>query len=98
MGVSSEFERVATAAEKLASKLGDSYVTSEHLLCALADDKTEAGSILKAAGLTGKRVEERHMPSSVAMSVLPARIPNLSSKRSNQYGRNVTDLASPRQA
>ena len=38
MGVSSEFERVATAAEKLASKLGDSYVTSEHLLCALADD------------------------------------------------------------
>ena len=41
-----DFVRVADAAEKLASKLGDSYVTSEHLLCALADDKGDAGNVL----------------------------------------------------
>ena len=92
MGVSSEFERVATAAEKLASKLGDSYVTSEHLLCALADDKTEAGSILKAAGLTGKRVEEAY-----AELRGDERVTSQDSKPElealEQYGRNVTDLA-----
>lgn len=92
MGVSSEFERVATAAEKLASKLGDSYVTSEHLLCALADDKTEAGSILKAAGLTGKRVEGAY-----AELRGDERVTSQDSKPElealEQYGRNVTDLA-----
>ena len=60
MGVSSELTRVGDAAEKLASKLGDSYVTTEHLLCALADEKGEAGSALRAEGVTGKRVQEAY--------------------------------------
>ena len=60
MGMADATVRVGNAAEKLATKMGDSYVTSEHLLCALADDKTDAGSILKAAGVTSKRVEEAY--------------------------------------
>jgi ATP-dependent Clp protease ATP-binding subunit ClpB len=45
--------RVFDQAEKLAEKAGDSFVTVERLLLALALDKeTEAGKILAAAGVT----------------------------------------------
>ena len=92
MGVGQALVRVGDAAEKLATKLGDSYVTSEHLLCALADDKTDAGSILKSAGVTGKRVQE-------AYNNLRGdeRVINQDSKPEfealSKYGRNVTDMA-----
>ena len=91
-GVGNDLVRVANAAEKLATKLGDSYVTTEHLLCALADDKTDAGSILKSAGITGKRVE-------AAYSELRGdeRVTSQDSKTEfealSKYGRNVCDLA-----
>ena len=92
MGVGQALVRVGDAAEKLAAKLGDSYVTSEHLLCALADDKTDAGSILKSAGVTGKRVQE-------AYDNLRGdeRVTSQDSKPEfealSKYGRNVTDMA-----
>ena len=92
MGIGNDLLKVGDAAEKLASKMGDSYVTSEHLLCSLADDKSDAGSILKSAGITGKRVQEayselrgdEHITSQEAKPQL---------KALEQYGRNVTDLA-----
>ncbi|MGL5173249.1 MAG: ATP-dependent chaperone ClpB, partial [Olsenella sp.] len=92
MGIGNDLLKVGDAAEKLASKMGDSYVTSEHLLCSLADDKSDAGSILKSAGITGKRVQEayselrgdEHITSQEAQPQL---------KALEQYGRNVTDLA-----
>ncbi|MEE8674439.1 ATP-dependent chaperone ClpB [Tractidigestivibacter scatoligenes] len=92
MGAGTNFVRVADAAEKLATKMGDSYVTSEHLLCALADDRSEAGSILKSAGVTGKRVQE-------AYEALrgDGRVTSQDSKPEfealSKYGRNITDLA-----
>ncbi len=92
MGAGTNFVRVADAAEKLATKMGDSYVTSEHLLCALADDRSEAGSILKSAGVTGKRVQE-------AYEALRGdeRVTSQDSKPEfealSKYGRNITDLA-----
>ena len=92
MGVGQALVRVGDAAEKLATKLGDSYVTSEHLLCALADDKTDAGSILKSAGVTGKRVQE-------AYDNLRGdeRVTSQDSKPEfealSKYGRNVTNMA-----
>ena len=92
MDVGQALVRVGDAAEKLATKLGDSYVTSEHLLCALADDKTDAGSILKSAGVTGKRVQE-------AYNNLRGdeRVTSQDSKPEfealSKYGRNVTDMA-----
>ncbi|MEQ2638078.1 ATP-dependent chaperone ClpB [Paratractidigestivibacter faecalis] len=92
MSVGQALVRVGDAAEKLATKLGDSYVTSEHLLCALADDKTDAGSILKSAGVTGKRVQE-------AYDNLRGdeRVTSQDSKPEfealSKYGRNVTDMA-----
>jgi ATP-dependent Clp protease ATP-binding subunit ClpB len=92
VGLSNEYVKVIDAAEKLASKMGDSYVTSEHLLCALCDDKGAAGSTLSAAGLTSKRVQEayadlrgdEHVTSPEAKTQF---------KALEQYGRNVTDLA-----
>lgn len=50
------------AAFDSASKLGDEYVSTDHLLLALADDKGSAGRILNGAGATkdrlGKALEE----------------------------------------
>ena len=92
MGLSNELTRVGDAAEKLAGKLGDSYVTSEHLLCALADEKGTAGQTLRNAGITGKRVQE-------AFAALRGneRVTSQDAKTQfealEQYGRNVTDLA-----
>ena len=92
LDASRDLVRVGDDAERLASKMQDSYVTSEHLLCALADDHTRAGELLKAAGVTGKRVREayeglrgdEHVTSQDAKPQLEAL---------SQYGRNVCDLA-----
>ena len=92
VGLANEFVKVVDAAEKLAATMGDSYVTSEHLLCALADDRSDAGRILKDAGLTGKRIQE-------AYNDLRGdeRVTSQDSKPEfealERYGRNVTDLA-----
>ncbi|MBR3316804.1 MAG: ATP-dependent chaperone ClpB [Atopobiaceae bacterium] len=92
VGMTNEMMRTMNAAEKLASKLGDSYVTSEHLLAALADSKDQAGSILNAMGVTGKRVrqvyEELRGDDRVTSQEAKTQF-----KALEQYGRNVTDLA-----
>lgn len=91
-GLSNDFVRVIDGAEKLATKLGDSYVTSEHLLCALADDRSDAGRILKAAGVTSKRVQESYNDLRG-----DERVTSQDSKPEfealERYGRNVTNLA-----
>ena len=92
MGMSNDFVRMANGAERIASKMDDQYVTSEHLLIALADDKSEAGSILKASGLTSRRIRE-------AYEELRGddRVTSQDQKPEfealERYGRNVTDLA-----
>ncbi len=92
VGMTNEMMRMMNAAEKLAADLGDSYVTSEHLLCALADSKDQAGTILKSMGVTGKRVrqvyEELRGDDRVTSQDAKAQF-----KALEQYGRNVTDLA-----
>ena len=92
MGIDSGLARTIDAAEKLATKLGDSYVTSEHLLCALADDKGDAGNVLRNAGVTGKRVSEAYEKLRG-----DSRVTSQDAKQQfealEQYGRNVTDLA-----
>ena len=92
MGMDTGMLRTIEAAEKLAGKLGDSYVTSEHLLCALADDKGDAGNVLRAAGVTSKRVQDAY-----ASLRGDDRVTSQDAKPQfealEQYGRNVTDLA-----
>ncbi|MGI6756205.1 MAG: ATP-dependent chaperone ClpB [Atopobiaceae bacterium] len=92
MGMSNDFVKLANSAEKLAAKMGDAYVTSEHLLCALAADKSQAGSILSAAGVTAKRVEEAYteLRGDERVTSQDAK-PQFEALE--HYGRNVTDLA-----
>ena len=87
-----DFIRVADAAEKLSRELGDSYVTSEHLLCALADSAGDAGNVLKAAGVTGKRMREAY-ESLRGDDRVTSQDAKAQFEALEQYGRNVTDLA-----
>ncbi|MBR3328135.1 MAG: ATP-dependent chaperone ClpB, partial [Atopobiaceae bacterium] len=80
------------AAEKVADKLGDAYTTTEHLLCGIADTKSEAGTILKDAGVTSKRIQKalEDLRGDERVTSQDAK-PQF--KALEQYGRNVTDLA-----
>ncbi len=92
IGIGNDLLKVLNEAEKLATKLGDSYVTSEHLLTALANDNTDAGRILRDAGVTSKRVEEvyNELRGDERVTSQDAK-PQFEALE--QYGRNVTDLA-----
>ena len=92
IGIGNDLLKVINEAEKLATKLGDSYVTSEHLLTALANDNTDAGRILRDAGVTAKRVEEvyNELCGDERVTSQDAK-PQFEALE--QYGRNVTDLA-----
>ena len=92
IGIGNDLLKVINEVEKLATKLGDSYVTSEHLLTALANDNTDAGRILRDAGVTAKRVEEVYndLRGDERVTSQDAK-PQFEALE--QYGRNVTDLA-----
>ncbi len=92
IGLGNELVKVTNEAEKLATKLGDSYVTSEHLLTALANDKSEAGRILRDAGVTAKCIEEvyNELRGDERVTSQDAK-PEFEALE--RYGRNVTDLA-----
>ena len=92
IGIGNDLLKVINEAEKLATKLGDSYVTSEHLLTALANDNTDAGRILRDTGVTAKRVEEVYndLRGDERVTSQDAK-PQFEALE--QYGRNVTDLA-----
>ena len=53
-GLSTDAVRVLDGAEQIATKAGDSYVTVERLLLALALSNTAAGRALKTAGVTAE--------------------------------------------
>ena len=92
IGIGNDLLKVINEAEKFATKLGDSYVTSEHLLTALANDNTDAGRILRDSGVTAKRVEEvyNELRGDERVTSQDAK-PQFEALE--QYGRNVTDLA-----
>ena len=58
VGLSRDLVRVLERAEKHAGKMGDSFVVTEHLLMALAEDKGDAGRVLNDSGVTRERIEE----------------------------------------
>src|SRR5215203_1391864 len=56
--LSPEMARVFEAAQKLATKSNDSFVTAERLLQALAIETSEASKILKSAGVTAQKLNQ----------------------------------------
>ncbi|MDY2777885.1 MAG: ATP-dependent chaperone ClpB [Collinsella sp.] len=92
VGISNELARVLEAAEKFASKMGDSFVVTEHILMALADDKGRAGQILSAAGVIRSRVEEVYTELRGDDRVTSEN-DKTQFEALEQYGRNICDLA-----
>ncbi len=91
-GLSREIIQVGDAAERFAEELSDAYVTTEHLLCALADAKDQTGSLLRAEGLSASRIqsvyEELRGDDRV---VSPESKPEFEALE--RYGRNMCELA-----
>jgi ATP-dependent Clp protease ATP-binding subunit ClpB len=83
---------VLNAAEKVAAKMEDSFVTTEHLLIALADDKGAVGKALSVAGVTAKRLEQAYDDLRGS-----TRVTDVASKTQfeslEHYGRNLTEAA-----
>ena len=55
-GPSSELVAVLRAAEKEAGALGDQYISTEHLLLALSEEKGGAGQALRGVGANHERL------------------------------------------
>lgn len=82
---------VITAAEKRAQARGDQYVSTEHLLIALAASDTEAGKILRADGATPEVLEEhldRLRPEPISTAD-----PEGTFEALKKYGRDLTEAA-----
>jgi ATP-dependent Clp protease ATP-binding subunit ClpB len=77
---------------KVAEKMKDAYVSSEHLIVALAADKGAAGRVLERAGATAKRLtsamEELRRGNKVTDQNSEAQFQAL-----ERYGRNLTEAA-----
>jgi ATP-dependent Clp protease ATP-binding subunit ClpB len=87
-----ETARVFDTAQQLANKAGDSFVTAERLLQALAIEKSEASRILKAAGVTPQGLE------SAINALRKGRTADTASAEQGydalkRYGRDLTDAA-----
>ena len=92
VGLSNDMVRVLNQAEKKASKMGDSFVVTEHLLMALAEDKGDAGRILNNAGVTRERIEQVYEELRGDDRVTSAE-DKTQFEALEQYGRNICDLA-----
>ena len=92
MGLSNELVRVIEKAEKKATKMGDSFVVTEHLLMALAEDKGGAGRVLRDAGVTKERIEQVYEELRGDDRVTSAE-DKTQFEALEQYGRNICDLA-----
>ncbi len=90
--VSPRLGRVLSYAEREARDMQDEYISTEHLLLALLEDKGEAGSLLRGRGLSRESV------SSALSSVRGGQRvtdPNPENKYQalERYGRDLTQLA-----
>ncbi|MEE8715528.1 MAG: ATP-dependent chaperone ClpB [Coriobacteriales bacterium] len=92
VGMSSDLTKVFNAAEKTAARMDDSFVTTEHLLLAMTDDRGLAGEVLRNAGVTHDRVMQAYKDLRGDEHVTSADAkPQFEALR--QYGRNITDMA-----
>jgi ATP-dependent Clp protease ATP-binding subunit ClpB len=89
---SNELIQVLRAAEQIMGKLKDEYVSTEHLLLALAASKTKAGDALRAAGATEDSLEQ-----AVAEVRGPHRVTSQSAEDQygalEKFGRDLTEAA-----
>ena len=91
-GLGPRLNTVLNDSFKHAEKLKDAYVSTEHLLLGLADDKGEAGRLLAGVGVTSKRLTE-----ALAELRSGARVtdqnPEAQFQALERFSRNLTSLA-----
>jgi ATP-dependent Clp protease ATP-binding subunit ClpB len=90
--VSTRFRRLLEAAEKEAGQLKDDYVSTEHYLLALADDRGGAGQVLKSAGVTRDTVYQALQQVRGGQRVTSP-TPEATYEALKKYGRDLTELA-----
>lgn len=90
--VSQAFLGMCEEAETFAHTMDDAYITTEHILYALAGSKDEAGEILRRCGVSPKAVQKTYKDLRGDDRVSDAnQKPQF--KALEQYGRCVTELA-----
>jgi len=88
-------QRLAKAmdrAEDIARKLGDEYVSTEHILASIAEEKTGAGDALQSVGVTKDRVLSvvKELRGGTRVT---SENPEASFQALEKYGKDLTDLA-----
>jgi len=92
--LSARFKRALDSAQGEAERLKDDYLSTEHLLLALADDqeKGPAGQLLRGAGVTRDRVYQALQEVRGGQRVTTP-TPETTYQALEQYGRDLTTLA-----
>jgi ATP-dependent Clp protease ATP-binding subunit ClpB len=90
--VTARFSKVLDAAETEAKKLKDEYVSVEHFLLALTDDKGTAGTVLKEFGVSRDRLL-RALQEVRGSQRVTSQNPEETYQALEKYGRDLTDFA-----
>ncbi len=91
--VSSKLMATFDAAQKEADRLKDQYISVEHLLLALCDEsRSQAGTILKQAGITHDRILQALTAIRGNQRVI-SQDPESTYEALARYGRDLTELA-----
>ena len=90
--VTARFSKVMGAAEDEAKKLKDEYVSVEHFLLAMTDDKGAAGTILKEFGVSRDRLL-RALQEVRGSQRVTSQNPEETYQALEKYGRDLTDFA-----
>ncbi|MGV8084577.1 MAG: ATP-dependent chaperone ClpB [Coriobacteriia bacterium] len=92
MGVGPRLNTVLNDSFSIADKMKDAYVSSEHLLLALAKDRGEAGKLLERAGATSARLDAAITELRRGSRVTDQN-PEAQFQALERYGRNLTEAA-----
>ncbi len=93
--VGRELTQIIGAAERLAQKMKDSYVSSDHLLIAIAQTKCAGQDVLDAVGAHAKELETAAREIRKASGVQGIHDPNAEStfEALKKYGKDLNELA-----
>jgi ATP-dependent Clp protease ATP-binding subunit ClpB len=93
LGVSRELNQTLERAAKIAGEMRDDFVSTEHLLLALAEDRAgNVARILQAYGLTRDAIL-RALTSIRGSQRVTSQTPESTYQALDKYGRDLTDLA-----
>jgi len=90
--ITSRLNRLLTQAEDESKKLGDEYVSVEHVLLAMTDDTGPTGRLFKQSGVTRERLMQtlREVRGSQRVT---SQNPEATYEALEKYGRDLTKLA-----